>query len=285
MGKTAVVFMLAAGCLAQEPQPATKPLMENLGKPMRVPFTCSEEILRAFGLTCPQRQPCPVYLELAGVEAVGNRIFAGGNLHTESATIESVLLGSDDGGKTWLEPHERVRGAGIDQIRFFDLENGWAAGQTLGTIPRDPFFLITADGGKTWRARPITEESRAGAIDSFRFDSRTHGVVWIDRGPAAPGGNRWEAYETTTGGDTWFLREGTSKAPGAENPPLPVWRVTADARSNAFRIEKQAAAGRWQPVAGFLIGAGECRQPDVVLPPPPPEPVPAAEAPKPVRNP
>lgn len=282
MGFRALILIFAAACAAQEPQqPAPKPFFENTGKPIPLPFTCGEELMRAFGLTCTVEHPCPVYLELAAVEAVGDRIFAGGNFHTESATLESVMLASDDGGMTWHEAHERVCGAGFDRIEFFDLENGWAAGQTLGAIPRDPFFLLTKDGGKTWRARPVSEESRAGAIESFRFDSATHGVVWIDRGRAAGEGSRWEVYETTTGGDVWTLREATERAPsnvGRGRMPE-AWRVVADGRSRSYRVEKQAAAGRWQPVAAFLIRAGECRQADVPLPPPP-EDSPAA-APKP----
>ncbi len=285
MGLRALIIIFAAVCAAQEQQQAPKPLFENTGKPIPLPFTCGEDLMRAFGLTCTVQQPCPVYLELAAVEAVGNRIFAGGNFHTESATLESVLLASDDGGKIWHEAHERIRGAGVDRIEFFDLEHGWASGQTLGAIPRDPFFLLTNDGGKAWRARPVSEESRAGSIESFQFDSATHGLVWIDRGRAAGEGSRWELYETTTGGDVWTLREATGKAPAnvGRGAPTEAWRVVADGCSRSYRVEKQAAAGRWQAAAAFLIRAGECRQTEAPLPPAPEEaPVPAPKpAPKP----
>lgn len=266
MTKGAVLLAAAALCAAQEPaQEPASPLLVNTGKPMAVPFACAEEVLRAFGLTCPASQPCPVYLDLSGVEAAGDRIFAAGNLHTESATLESVLLASADGGKTWREAHERIRGAALDNIRFIDFENGWVSGQHLRGFARDAFFLISNDGGRTWRARPVAGESQAGAIERFDFDSKAHGIAWVDRAPAFAGAERWEQWETTTGGDSW-ARVRVAAAPPETAARPAAWRVSADARSGSFKIERRDA-GRWQPVAAFLIRAGECREPDLAPPP------------------
>ena len=46
-------------------------------------------------------------------------------------------------------------GAAIDRIQFFDAETGWAAGEQLEPLPQDPFLLLTTDGGKSWRRRPM----------------------------------------------------------------------------------------------------------------------------------
>jgi hypothetical protein len=269
MAHRAILLALAVAA-AQE-----RPLIENSGKPMRAPFACGEEQIRALGLTCPPAHPCAVYLQLDGLATVGQRIFAAGNFHTDAATVESILLASDDAGKTWYEPHERIRSAALDEVRFIDLEHGWASGHILGAFPREPFFLVTRDGGKTWRARQVTVEARIGTIEAFEFESRTRGLVWVDRGHAAEEGNRWEVYETATGGDTWSLREMSDKPPGKKRAPPPAgWRLRADARSGAYRIETQTE-GRWQPAASFLVRAGECKEPEVELvEPPPPAPIP-----------
>ena len=126
--------------------------------------------IQAAGLGCSEEDPCPVYLELSNVEAVGHKIFVTGNLHTPTATLDSILLASDDEGKTWTEPHPRLRSSGLDQIQFVDFQNGWISGANLQGAPRDPFLLITTDGGKTWRQRPIFEESRVASIERFWFD-------------------------------------------------------------------------------------------------------------------
>ena len=145
---------------------------------MRVVYECTEADTQAAGLGCSEEDPCPVYLELSNVDAVGNKIFVTGNLHTPMATLYSILLVSEDSGTTWTEPHPRLRSSGLDQIQFIDFQNGWISGANLTTAPRDPFFLITTDGGKTWRTHPIFEESRVAAIRaiSVRIVPRTERV-------------------------------------------------------------------------------------------------------------
>jgi hypothetical protein len=270
---------------------AQTPALEYAGKPMRIPFQCSEEDIRAFGMTCPPDHPCPVYMELAGIEAVGNRLFVAGNLHADTVTLASILLGSQDGGKTWTEPHERIRGAGLDLIQFLDFETGWIGGQSLGTVTRDPFLLLTRDGGKTWHSRPVFNESRTGALDAFHFDTKTHGWLWIDRSQAAEADDRYESYESMTGGENWSVRE-TSARPlkKAACPAGPSdWRLRADPASKAYRLEHHGPAS-WETSAAFLVQAGECREAEPVFDAEPPaapaEPVEGAEPePKPTAPP
>lgn len=246
-------------------------LVLNAQEPVRVAFQCTDEDIRTFGLTCPPRQPCPVYLELAGLGSAAGRIFLSGNLHTESATLSSILLSSQDDGKTWQEPHPRIRSAGLDQIQFFDLENGWISGQQLGSVPRDPFLLVTRDGGKLWRAVPVYEESRAGTIEAFRFDSKTHGLMWIDRTLSGESESRYELLESQTGGESWMLRE-VSDRPIAGKPrgapPGAGFRLRTDAATKSYRVERQVGE-RWQPLASFLVRVGECKEAEVNLEPTP----------------
>src|ERR1035441_9388023 len=141
------------------------------------PFHCTEEDIRSAGLGCSEEDPCPVYLELSAVESTGLRIFAAGNIHAATATLYTVLLGSDDNGQTWREVYERVRGAGLDHIQFADVETGWTSGLSFGPLPQDPFLLMTTDGGKTWRSHEIFNEPRFGSIQQFYFEDRKSGSL------------------------------------------------------------------------------------------------------------
>jgi photosystem II stability/assembly factor-like uncharacterized protein len=242
------------------------------GAPLRIAAACTEDDLRALRLTCPAERPCPVYLDLEGVESAGNSLYLTGNLHTEDATLFSILLASDDGGVTWREPAARVRGAGLDPIQFLDFDTGWAGGESLGSIPRDPFLLSTRDGGKTWTSHPILGESGTGTIDFFHFDSKTHGLLWIARPRSDEGSGREEAYESQDGGETWTLRQAAGEAPPKAAQVAGDYRLRTDRATGAYRVERHAPAG-WQTVSSFLVRAGDCREPE--LPPPPPEEPPA----------
>jgi hypothetical protein len=235
----------------------------NTGTPMHVPFDCSREDVQSTGLTCSEEEPCPVYLEISGVEAVGNRLFLAGNLHSANVTLESVLLASDDVGKTWTEPHPRIRSADLEHIQFIDFENGWISGVYLQGVPHDPFFLVTSDGGKTWRASPVFEDGRAGVIERFQFDSKTNGRMLLDTRLH----NRHELYESMTGGESWSVRQVSDKPirwPRAQsgNSQLEdqqqAWRIRADSKTHSYQIEKRQQ-DRWQTIASFLVDVAHCK--------------------------
>jgi len=233
--------------------------LENTGKPMHIAFECTEVDMQSSGLACPEEEPCPVYLELTNIEAVGNKLFLPGNLHTPTTTIYSILLSTDDAGKTWNEPHTRIPLAGLDQIQFIDFQNGWISGANLQGAPRDPFLLLTTDGGKTWRQRPIYEDSRLGVIERFWFDSPQQGTLLVDARLEA---NVHELYETRTGGESWSLRQASAdpiRFPKTREPGSAGWRIRADSSSKSFAVEKSEGQ-RWQKVASFLVHVGSCKQ-------------------------
>jgi photosystem II stability/assembly factor-like uncharacterized protein len=250
---------------------------------MMVDYRCAEEDIRLAGLSCTIDDPCPVFLELASVETVGNRIFAAGNIHSSTTTLASVLLASDDGGKTWREPYERVRLAGLDRIQFIDFENGWAGGEVQHPLPRDPFLLATTDGGKTWRAHPIFAEPQFGSILQFWFGSRSNGGLVIDRGRTSESG-RYELYETPNAGETWMLRQ-TNPQPiqmkHAGGTADADWRLRADAASKSYHIERRVGGG-WRGIAAFSVSIGVCKPPEAPVPPVPPTDA-AATAPQTLR--
>src|SRR5882757_1215968 len=116
MRRTFAGFAVALGLLAQT-APKT---IENTGKPMTVMAECKVADMPSLGLTCSEEEPCPLYLELSNLELVGTKLFVVGNIHTNSATLESIVLASEDLGKTWFEPARRILGSGLDHIEFAD---------------------------------------------------------------------------------------------------------------------------------------------------------------------
>jgi hypothetical protein len=244
----ALLLALASIIRAQTP-------LENNGKPLRVVYECSAADTLAAGLGCSEDDPCPVYLELENVETVGRKIFVTGNLHTPMATLYSILLSSDDGGSSWTEPHPRTRSSGLDQIQFIDFQNGWISGANLQGAPRDPFLLITTDGGKTWREHPIFDETRVAAIERFSFDSPEHGMLVID---ASLDNGKHELYETSTGGESWTSTE-SSRLPKEKQPSGSAWRVRTDAATHSYLIEKSENS-RWQKIASFLVTVAACKE-------------------------
>ncbi len=261
------------GASTPGPETETPALLHNDGKPMLIPFACTEEDMEWAGMTCSEEQPCPVYLELSAVENLGNRLIALGNIHNETTTLDSLILLSEDAGATWREPYERMRGVGVDHIQFLDFQNGWISGETLVPVSRDPFLLITSDGGKNWRLRPVVADGIGGGIQQFHFDSATNGALVLDRMQSSES-SRYQLYETPNGGETWMIRR-TSERPleiprAAQAPADSDWRIHADARSKSFAIEKRKD-DHWSAVANFLVQIGVCKPVSRPAPAPPAE--------------
>ncbi len=277
----------------EPPKAVTAAVLTYAGQPLVLaPQQCTEEDIQAFGLTCTREDPCPVLLELAAHEVLGNTIVLTGNVHTREVTFASVLLVSDDLGKTWTEPHARIKSVVLDQVQFIDFQNGWVAGQVMQLLPRDPFLLITNDAGRTWRRRALYDDARVGSIDQFWFETKSNGGLIVDRSRAGDPRAKYETYETQTGGSSWTLREVNSKLIPPKRAKLPIpntdFRLRADARLNAYRLERRQGA-QWQTLASFSLSMAPCMPPEpkeLAPPPPPPEAPPEAEKPTvPTRSP
>ena len=242
----AALFTLSAFA-ADEPV-----VMKNTGEPIAVPYQCDESELQAAGLLCTEDEPCAIYLELSGVAPLGRKVYLTGNLHATSGTLASILLGSEDGGATWKEPSPRVRAAALGQIQFYDLEHGWTSGETQYPLVRDPFFLVTSDGGMSWRNHPIVEDGGPGSVQKFLFDSAQHGEMIVDAGKSSPSG-RYLFYESETSGQSWMIRSTSDQAPKLKHaPPVlehPDFRIHPVAKGSAYEIQKRnGERGRpWPP--------------------------------------
>ncbi|MBL0161770.1 MAG: hypothetical protein IPP47_32620 [Bryobacterales bacterium] len=249
--KTWVAILLCCPLLAQE-----------AAKPHVLTAVCADTEIAEFGLDCTAEEPCPIYLELTAVEALGTKLFLAGNFHTGTVTLWSVLLASEDEGKTWAEPLGRIRGAVLDQVQFVDFENGWTAGHVTGNLPKDPFFLKTTDAGKTWRRIPIFEDTAYGSVESFWFTSKTQGELIINRRGDAR--SRYQRLQTMTGADSWMMQEVSAKPLPNPRPRAAAaaasadWRIRADGPSKSLRVERREA-GRWRSVAAFQLRAGACQ--------------------------
>jgi len=247
------------------------PLMASAQEPVRIAFACAEDELQDAGLLCTEEEPCPVYLELNAIAPDGKKLFLAGNLHSTSGTLDSVLMASDDGGLTWKESAPRVHAAALDQLQMYDLDHGWAAGEIQYPLPGDPFFLVTTDGGQTWRRRPVTEDEGPGSIQRFWFDSPKHGELIVDAGRSASGG-RYVTWESETGGESWMMRASEGKMPALKHAGAASeadFRIRAAGKN--YLIEKRAGESKWETVASFAIDVASCKVKPGELKEPPPE--------------
>jgi hypothetical protein len=276
----ATLLLGIAPLLAQREKEPERPVFEYVGEPIAIDVNCGKEEIARFGMICPPDRPCPVFLELTSVEFVNGKVFAVGNLHSESMTLFTIVLASEDGGLNWTEPAERVPHAGLDRVEFFDDEHGWASGHVLDGRPKDPFFLLTTDGGENWRKRSVFDDGRTGEIQRFWFESGRSGGLLIDRLREPENGSRYERYETMTGAESWMIREVSQKPISPRrriDPPRSDWRAIPDADAGAWQIQKQEGGG-WLSLAEFRIEPGACAEHEEQIAETEPETTPAPAA-------
>ncbi len=233
-------------------------------EPFRPEFACKPEDLQAAGLACSDAEPCPIYLEIASIWASGSKIRLAGNIHSAANTLSSILLSSDDGGVTWLEPTPRFPGTELDKIQFLGTGKGWIGGQRVYPLPGDPFLLLTDDGGGSWRRVDVLEEGSNGYIQQLWFDSPTTGSLVIDQGAAAENHLRYVRYETSNGGTAWMVKESNEK-PFQVGPTVPVengWRVQGDSKQKLLLIQKKDGS-RWITATTLPLELTQCRSPEV----------------------
>ena len=228
---------------------------------IKLPFTCTADDLQWAGMTCPENEPCPVFLELSGVSSAGSKVFVSGDIHSAQTTLYSLLLRSDDGGATWQEPVGRVRGEVLDHIQFENFETGWVSGQRVIPLNGDPFLLITHDGGRNWRKAPVLPDGSPGFIQKFRFDSATSGKLVIDRGKSGEEDPEYQLLETKDGAESWTPLEASPQP--IKNAPVPqesaLWRLTPDKGGKKLLLEHRTS-DKWVAAAAFTIQIGECRE-------------------------
>ncbi len=110
--------LMAQPPAAEPPKAAAgKPVLVFSGKPLALSFECGSKQIEEAGMVCTEEEPCPVYLELSGVEMVGAKLFLAGNFHTDTSILASLLLVSEDEGKSFAEAHPRLPNSLLDQVQ------------------------------------------------------------------------------------------------------------------------------------------------------------------------
>jgi photosystem II stability/assembly factor-like uncharacterized protein len=151
-----------------------------------------------------------------------------------------------------------MRNASLEQIEFWDAQTGWISGESINPLPRNPFLLLTSDGGRTWRPKLIVDDEKFGTIAQFHFSSISSGEVVIDS--STKKAVHQELYGTQTGGESWELKEvgnKTFRLNGARTPNASGLRVRADAARGAFVLER-GSGKNWETVASFPIHVADC---------------------------
>lgn len=141
---------------------------------------------------------------------------AGGTVIPVGGTPAGVVLSTRDGGETWAV--ERTTNLPyLNFVRFFDLENGIAAGDRSIAFPSG--VVVTTDGGKTWT--PMSS-SRSGHWNTAAFispqsgllagEQGTQGVVSRgsiqDSGPTASGLRAFHGSSLDNQGQAWLAGDG-----------------------------------------------------------------------------
>jgi photosystem II stability/assembly factor-like uncharacterized protein len=228
--------------------------------PVHVDYTCPPEDIDSFGLTCSEDRPCQIFFEVSAVDSIGPSIFVAGDIHTATTTLYGVLLSTEDGGASWSESIPRIRSTAFEQFQIINDHAqgyGWLSGQRVEPLPKEPFFMITTDGGKSWRQRNLFEETRFGAINEFWFTSPQSGELIFDDSVGKT--TNQELYATMTGGENWEIKQKSTKPLHlAASRPSATWKVTAAQGSSTYLIE-HIVNGQKQTVARFLIHIGDCK--------------------------
>lgn len=107
----------------------------------------------------------------------------------------ALIIGTDDGGKTWTKRYESNRNFEITwKCSFPSRKTGYVTIQNYDTLlsssPR--YVAKTTDGGKTWKELPLVDDIEVAEF-GIAFTDDDHG--WVG---AAPNG-----FETSDGGKTW----------------------------------------------------------------------------------
>lgn len=238
------------------------------GAVISLPTSCDVDRLEYAGIRCSAEEPCEFLLDLISVASAGDWVILAGEVHTDEATYESVVLSSSDGGKTWTETAERLPAGGIESISIVDAQTAFVAGQQGDTATGEiPFLLATGDGGKTWERRLIETDGEKveGLVVAFQADSATHGFLTLEQ--LAATGDAYRLYETYNGGRSWSIRQISADEPQIPGPRIAIksenWSVRADSLSGEFIVAKRSssAPSGWDEQGRFDGVVGSCPLP------------------------
>jgi hypothetical protein len=128
-----------------------------------------------------------------------------GELRTPAASIRSLLLRSDDGGKSWREVMSPVYGSEVIEVFFHDAHVGWALVAWTTEGPGDLALYRSKDGGKSWRKiSDIPKRHFSGWPISMRFSDGKNGMIkLLYDGSGDPRTDGLVTLNTKNGGRSW----------------------------------------------------------------------------------
>jgi len=147
---------------------------------------------------------------------------AGWVLGRNGGGINTVLLHTDDGGRSWVEQPGGTVGSngGEEVIGFANHQDGWRQQFAIGS--NQPYTLeITHDGGTNWDQAPPPESAGGCPFATDVFADAQDGFAGTFLPPTSTSGpNPW-LWHTTNGGESWD--ELTVSAPAGFSAAAPVY--------------------------------------------------------------
>ena len=129
-----------------------------------------------------------------------------GSYQFPAVTYRTILLRTDDAGRTWQEVHPGISDSTLYGIDFVSPKIGFVYGQWTTEGMGPPFFLYSEDGGLSWERVGGVEESGTPFVYAFDFTDEQHGIIKLifhAVGLTPEQDHRIETHETHDGGKTW----------------------------------------------------------------------------------
>lgn len=170
----------------------------------------------------PVPKECAMILDVKFLDAERGLLCS--TTETDLDRTHALILGTDDGGRTWTERYRSTRPSELAwKFSFPTSRIGFATVQSYSQDPQATarFVVRTDDGGRTWRELPLVDDAPTREFGIGFLDERTG---WV--------GTSTGGFETRDGGTTWQ-------------------RVEFGRMANKIRIVR-AAGG--QPRAAVAIG-------------------------------
>ena len=128
-----------------------------------------------------------------------------GSLGNGAATLGSLMLRSEDGGRNWTEVMSPVRGSGIWEVVYTKSGLLWALVVWQTESPAEVRLYKSEDKGKTWRrVSKLRKRYYDGVPENLRFADDKHGLIEMYYGDnAGPEHAGVWTMETKDGGRSW----------------------------------------------------------------------------------
>jgi hypothetical protein len=191
-------------------------------------------------------------------------VFLLGSLQTPAVTIRSLLLRSEDGGRSWKEVMEPVTGSAVIRLSFLSKQTGWALLGGTSEGPGQLYLYKTRDSGNSWsKVSRIPKRHFDGWPESFGFVDERNGRMEILYDGNAPT-DGFAVMSTSDGGITWQetrslsldeYREQYEK--DSEEPSTDYvtardgsqWKLQEQSRKQVSVLRRRRSGGEWNIVS------------------------------------